>query len=89
LVNIHEPRQIEPVPRDADQVRWRVPIDDGTIPASVDVYVTGTDAARVPDDLTGWIRDELERRVPDSLDDPAKVAILRELSPVQLHPPLN
>jgi hypothetical protein len=88
-MNVYEPRRVDPVPGDADQVRWRVPIDDGTIPASVDVYVTGTDAARVPDDVTGWIGDELERRVEEIRDDAVKVAALRELREVQLRPPAD
>jgi hypothetical protein len=83
-------RKVEPIdsePRDADQRWYRVAVDDGTIPASLKVWIGGSDSVRV-DDVEALIRDELRRQVKDVPGGPAnQVAALRAKSPVQLHPP--
>lgn len=85
-VNVTRVEAIEPQPRDADQRRWRVSIDDGTIPASVEVYMSGSEATAMGarHDEAEWIAQQVKRRAPSAPDAATQLQQLRLEAPLEL-----
>lgn len=88
-LNVYAIEEIPPEPPTADQRRFRVEVDDGTIPGKVKVWLTkAAHAALVADidDWPSWVRDRIRAAVED-VPDFDQLAELRRRAPLELNYP--
>jgi hypothetical protein len=82
-VNIREITLLGPNPPDADQRRWRVAIDDGTIAAEIVVWMTDSEHKKLLVDEETWIREALRQEVAGISEPADQLVWLRDHSPIE------
>lgn len=85
-LNVLSVQPVPPEPSDSDSRRWEVEVAQGNTAAAVDVWVTGTDAIRVPSNVDGWIQDQVQREWDSIAAEHRRLENLITRSPIQLHP---
>ena len=80
---------VKPADRPGDDMRrWRIAVDDGTIPGQVEVRMTATNATEMEagePDADEWIREQVRRKVSDVPGGKAaQLSALRALGPLDL-----